>query len=156
MDLSDPAIGDAFRAAGPGDIVIHAAAVARVDECRRDPDRARRVNVEGSRRLAERAADRGAHSCSFPRTLSSTASGDRYREADPPNPLTVYGQTKADAEAAVLAHPNSAVARLSLLFGPCLTDRTSFFDRMVDALRHSRPVPLFADEWRAPLAANGC
>ena len=80
--------------------------------------------------------------------------GDRgnYRETDPPNPLTVYGRTKADAEKEVLAFPGTAVARLSLLYGPCLTGRSSFFDRMVTALRENLPISLFADEWRTPLA----
>jgi dTDP-4-dehydrorhamnose reductase len=150
VDLTDPAIDATFRIAR-ADVVVHAAAIARVDECRRDPDRARRVNVDASRRLAEIAAERGARFVFVSTDLVFDGRHGAYREADAPNPLTVYGQTKADAEAAVLAHPNTAVARLGLLFGPCLTDRTSFFDRMVDALRHNRPVPLFADEWRTPL-----
>src|SRR4051812_5570628 len=60
VDVTDPsAVTAAFDAAKP-DAVIHAAAVARVDECRREPDKARRVNVDGSRLVAELAADRAA------------------------------------------------------------------------------------------------
>src|SRR5439155_1040800 len=140
VDLTDPAaVTAAFRAAGP-DAILHAAAVARVDECRRDPDRARRINTDGSQRLAELAADAGARLVLVSTDLVFDGERGHYREADPPNPLTVYGRTKADAEAAVLAVPRTAAARLSLLFGPCLTGRTSFFDRMLDAVRHGRPV----------------
>jgi dTDP-4-dehydrorhamnose reductase len=151
VDVTDPAaVNAAFRAAAP-DAVIHAAAIARVDECRRDPARAHRVNVDGSRRLAELAADRGARIVMVSTDLVFDGERGNYREDDPPHPLTVYGQTKADAENAVLSLPNTAAALLSLLYGPCLTGRTSFFDRMLASLRQNRPMPLFADEWRTPL-----
>jgi dTDP-4-dehydrorhamnose reductase len=101
--------------------------------------------------LAELAADVGARFVFVSTDLVFDGERGNYREDDPPSPVTVYGRTKADAEAAVLAVPGTAVARFSLLYGPCLTGRTSFFDRMVDALRNDRPVPLFADEYRTPL-----
>lgn len=151
VDITDDrAVAAAFHDARP-DAVIHAAAIARVDECRRDPDRARRVNVDGSRHLAELAAGNGARFVLVSTDLVFNGTHGHYCEDDPPSPVTVYGRSKADAEAAVLAVPGTAVARLSLLYGPCLTGRTSFFDRMVDGLKHGRPVPLFADEFRTPL-----
>ncbi|HEX4590789.1 MAG TPA: SDR family oxidoreductase, partial [Gemmataceae bacterium] len=150
-DLADSAaVAAAFSAAAP-DVVIHAAAVARVDECRRDSDRARRINTEGSRHLAELAAERGARLVYVSTDLVFDGERGSYRESDSPSPLTVYGLTKADAETAVLTFPRTAVARLSLLYGPCLTGRSSFFDRMVAALKQGQPIPLFADEWRTPL-----
>src|SRR5437016_5464683 len=60
VDLTDAdAVAAAFRSARP-DAVIHAAAQARVDVCHRDPDLARRVNVEATARLAELADQAGA------------------------------------------------------------------------------------------------
>jgi dTDP-4-dehydrorhamnose reductase len=73
-----------------------------------------------------------------------------YREGDSVQPLSVYGRSKADAEAAVLAGPG-AVARVSLLFGPSLSGRPSFFDEQMAALRNGQPLTLFADEWRTPI-----
>src|SRR4051812_27511111 len=59
VDISDPpAVASAFRDAAP-DLVIQAAAVARVDECRREPDKARRINTEGARHLAVLTSERG-------------------------------------------------------------------------------------------------
>src|SRR5207237_1287946 len=74
-----------------------------------------------------------------------------YREEDPPAPLSIYGQTKADAERLVLSYDRSVVVRLSLLFGPSLIGREAFFDQQLAALRQHRPVTLFEDEWRTPL-----
>jgi dTDP-4-dehydrorhamnose reductase len=151
IDVTDHDVtAAAFRAAAP-DAVIHVAAVARVDECRREPDKARRVNTDATRHLAELAADRGARFVFVSTDLVFDGEQGNYREDDLPNPLTVYGRTKADGEAAVMAISRTAVARLSLLHGPCLTGRSSFFDRMVTALRENRPIPLFTDEWRTPL-----
>jgi dTDP-4-dehydrorhamnose reductase len=53
VDLSDgERVRAAFRQAAPS-IVIHAAAIAAIADCHRDPVRARSVNVEGTRLLAE-------------------------------------------------------------------------------------------------------
>src|SRR5437588_13085642 len=59
VDLRDPnAVTAAFRAAR-ADIIIHAAALSAVADCYRDPRAAHAINVQGSVRLAELAADAG-------------------------------------------------------------------------------------------------
>ena len=155
VDLSNPdGVAAAVRAARP-DLIVHTAAVARVDDCHRDPERARRVNTRGSELLAELAAEFGARLVFVSTDLVFDGERGGYREDDPSRPLSVYGRTKADAEAAVLAAPRGVVARFSLLFGPTLVGRPSFFDGMVAALRGGQPLTLFADEWRTPLGAHG-
>ena len=151
VELSDvDRVAEAFRAAR-SEAVIHAGAISTVAECFRDPVRARQVNTRATTLLAQLAAEAGVRLV-YPST-DLVFDGERggYREEDPPAPLSVYGRTKADAEGAVLACPRGAVIRLSLLFGPSLSGRPSFFDHQVDALRERRPVTLFADEWRTPL-----
>jgi dTDP-4-dehydrorhamnose reductase len=151
VDLADAdAVAAAFREARP-DAVIHAGAWARVADCHRDPGRASRVNTAGSRTLAELAAGAGARLLFVSTDMVFDGERAPYREGDPPTPLSVYGRTKADAEAAVLAAPRAAVARASLLFGPTLVGRPSFFDEQAAALRAGTPLTLFADEWRTPL-----
>lgn len=132
--------------------VIHAAALARVDECYRDPKRARRVNTDAAARLAELSAEAGARFVYVSTDLVFDGERAPYRETDPPQPLSVYGHTKADGETAALAAPGTVVARVSLLFGPTLTGRPGFFDGLIASLREGKPVTMFADEWRTPLA----
>jgi dTDP-4-dehydrorhamnose reductase len=146
----DEAVAAAFHRARP-DAVLHAAAVASIAECHRDPERARRVNVGGTATLAKLAAAGGARLVLVSTDLVFDGEHAPYREADPPAPLSAYGRSKADAEAAALAAPRAAVARVSLLFGRSLAGRPSFFDQQAEALRAGRPVTLFADEWRTPL-----
>jgi dTDP-4-dehydrorhamnose reductase len=152
VDLADAdAVADAFRRARP-EVIVHAAAVASVAECHRDPPRARRVNVGGTATLAELAAAAGARLVLVSTDLVFDGESPPYREEDLLAPLSVYGRSKADAEAAAsLAAPRAAVARVSLLYGRALTGRPSFFDQQAEALRAGRPVTLFADEWRTPL-----
>jgi dTDP-4-dehydrorhamnose reductase len=154
VDLADPdAVAARFHDARP-DVILHAGALARVDECYRDPDRARRVNTEASARLAELASRSGTRLVLVSTDLVFGGERGGYVEDDPPRPLSVYGRTKADAEAAVLAFPQTAVARVSLLFGPTLAGRPGFFDGLIAALRTGRPINLFADEWRTPLSLD--
>jgi dTDP-4-dehydrorhamnose reductase len=151
VDLTDSdAVARAFRDVAP-DAVVHAAALARVGDCHRDPDRAFRVNTAASAHLAELCAAAGARLVHVSTDLVFDGERPPYRETDPPAPLSVYGRSKAEAERAVLAHPGHVVVRVSLLFGPALTTSSSFFDQQVEALRAGRPVTLFEDEWRTPI-----
>ena len=152
VDLADAgAVADAFREAHPA-VVVHAGALARVADCHGDPARAERVNTRGTALLAELAAEAGARLVYVSTDLVFEGERGWYREEDAPAPLSVYGRSKAAAEPAVLAVPRAAVVRVSLLFGPGIGGRPSFFDEQVAALRAGRPLTLFADEWRTPLS----
>src|SRR5262245_13939479 len=60
VDLADSdAVARAFAAARP-ERVIHAAALARVDACHRDPGLAEQINTRGSALLADVAGRAGA------------------------------------------------------------------------------------------------
>ncbi len=140
-----------FRAADP-DVVIHAAAMSGVGDCFRDPTAARQTNATASRLLAELADRRRARMVYISTDLVFKGDKQWYEETDCPSPLSVYGQTKVTAERAVLDHPGHLVLRVSLLFGPSLNGRPSFFQQQVDALSSGAPCTLFSDEWRTPVS----
>lgn len=151
VDLSRPEGADAlFAPPRPPDAVIHLAAVSSPAACDADPSRARAVNVEASRRIARRCADAGVPLVAASTDLVFDGCDPPYREEASPRPLQLYGRTKRDAEEAILAaHPAAVVVRLPLLVG--VGPRT-FFARMIEALEHGEPLPLFTDEVRTPLA----
>jgi dTDP-4-dehydrorhamnose reductase len=152
VDLTDgDDVSAAFHDARP-DVILHAAAMARVDHCYHDPERASQVNTRGSERLAELSHRAGARFVLVSTDLVFDGERGGYSEDDAPHPLSVYARTKCDAEAAVLAFPRVVVARISLLFGPTLIGRPLMFDVTADALRSGQPVTVFADEWRTPLS----
>jgi dTDP-4-dehydrorhamnose reductase len=151
VDLTDPhALAAAFHAAHP-DVVIHAAALARLADCQREPRRAQQVNVTATAALADQCVQSGTRLVFVSTDLVFDGERGGYREDDAPSPLSVYGRTKRDAEDVVRAVPQAVVARLSLLYGPSRNGRSSFFDEQTAALRTGRPVTLFTDEWRTPL-----
>jgi dTDP-4-dehydrorhamnose reductase len=152
VDLASPtAVAAAFAEARPT-AVLHAGALASVSECFRQPERARRVNTEGAALLSRLAEATGARFVYISTDLVFDGERGGYREDDVPRPLSFYGRTKADAEQEMVRCPRATVVRLSLLFGPSVTHRLSFFDEQVAALRAGRPLPLFEDEWRTPLS----
>jgi dTDP-4-dehydrorhamnose reductase len=151
VDLgSEKEVSTACRALRPTHI-IHAGAVSSMGACAREPDHAFRVNTQGTRILAALAEELHARLLFISTDLVFDGVRGGYREVDPPAPMSVYGRTKVEAEKAVLSIPRSVVIRLSLLFGPSVIGRPSFFDEQVRCLLERKPITLFHDEWRTPL-----
>src|SRR5262249_32020696 len=116
IDLLDSAaIADAFGEAQP-DVVIHAAALARVSDCFTESTKARRVNTAATITMADLSARSGARFVFVSTDLVFDGERGPYTEGDPPSPLSVYGQSKADADVAVLTMSRAVVARISLLY----------------------------------------
>ncbi|HEV3205047.1 MAG TPA: SDR family oxidoreductase [Gemmataceae bacterium] len=140
----------AFHEAQPS-VVIHAGAVTSVADCYRNPIRAEQVNAKATALLTQLAANVRAKFVFTSTDLVFDGKKGSYREQDPPCPLSEYGRSKVAAEKPVLEYSRGTVVRVSLLYGPTLTGRPSFFDNLVDSLRRGRSIALFEDEWRTPL-----
>jgi dTDP-4-dehydrorhamnose reductase len=109
------------------------------------------VNFDATALLAELAAQLNARLVFVSTDLVFDGAKGSYQESDAPSPLSVYGHTKTEGERAALSIANSAVVRVSLMVGPSLVNRPTFFDQQLAALRERRPLKLFEDEWRTPL-----
>src|SRR5262249_22452752 len=134
IDLADTdSLERAFLSARPT-AVIHAAALASVADCFRDPPRAARINTAATEHLARLSAAAGIRLVLVSTDLVFDGEHAPYTENAAPSPLSVYGRTKADAEQAALAWPGHVVARVSLLYGPSLSGKAGFFDLQVGAL----------------------
>jgi len=117
-ELTDSKLGEKIAAQRP-DLVIHAAAYTNVDGCERDPDFAFRVNVEGTRRVAEGTAKAGARLvCLSTDYVFDGKKTEPYTEQDPVNPLNVYGRSKLMGEQEALkVCPKALIVRTSWLYG---------------------------------------
>ena len=100
------------------DVLIPLAAVVGAPACDRDPWLAKSVNLEAVKMLNRlRSSDQLVIT---PTTNSGygTQSGDVYcTEETPLEPISLYGQTKAQAEAALLETENAISLRLATVFG---------------------------------------
>ncbi len=152
VDLENPDVGRYVVEAGP-DVVIHAAAYTDVDQAEREPDRAMRINADGTRRVAQAAARVGAKLI-YLSTDYVFDGGKRipYVETDEPHPINVYGRSKLEGEREAMAHcPNALVVRTSWLYGP--TGKN--FVRTILRLAAEQPVlRVVADQRGCPTHAE--
>ena len=132
--------------------IIHCAAITVVSDAQKNPELARRVNVEATRVLAELASD--IPFVFFSTDLVFDGRKGNYRETDSPNPLHVYGETKLAAEQAVLKNPRHLVIRTSLNYGVSRTGQRAFNEQLVRSLEGAgEAMKLFTDEFRCPIPA---
>jgi dTDP-4-dehydrorhamnose reductase len=101
------------------EIIIHAAAYTDVDGCERDPENAMRINAEGTRRVAQAAAQLRARLVYLSTDyVFDGAKTQPYTETDATNPLNIYGCSKLKGEDEVLAMCDKPlIVRTSWLYG---------------------------------------
>lgn len=100
------------------DVLIPLAAIVGAPASDRDPWLARSVNVEAVRFINRLRSPRQL--VIFPTTNSGygTKSGNAHcTEETPLEPISIYGQTKVEAEADLLERPNVITLRLATVFG---------------------------------------
>jgi nucleoside-diphosphate-sugar epimerase len=108
-------IRDALRKA---DVIIPLAAVVGAPACDRDQILARTLNLEAVK-MVNRLRD-PSQVIIYPTTNSGygTGTGEVFcTEETPLEPISLYGETKVEAEADVLASPNAVTLRLATVFG---------------------------------------
>lgn len=115
-DVRDKALMQ--RLVKDADVLIPLAAIVGAPACDRDPLLARSVNLEAVRLLnGLRSAEQRVI---YPTTNSGygTQSGDLFCTEDTPlEPISLYGQTKSQAEAELLGAVNALTLRLATVFG---------------------------------------
>jgi dTDP-4-dehydrorhamnose reductase len=94
------------------DVVLHAAAWTDVDGAEASPQDAAAVNVGGTQHVLELGAPVVLFSTDY---VFDGRKREPYLESDSPNPLSVYGRTKLQAEAA--AGDDAWIVRTSWLHG---------------------------------------
>lgn len=133
-------------------IVIHCAALSRNPDCDANPPLARRLNVEVTERLAQLSS--AGRFVFFSTDLVFDGRQGNYVESDTLNPLSIYAETKVQAEGIVGQHPNSLVIRTSLNGGSSPTGDRGFNEQLRQAWKNQKPTPLFVDEFRCPIGAS--
>ena len=121
------------------DIIIPLAAIVGMPACKKDPDLTVAVNYQQIDDIVHFA--RFGQKILVPNTNSQYGSSDTIiTEESPFNPLSLYAQTKCDAEKAVLDSGNGISLRLATVFG------VSYRQRM-DLLVNDFVYRAFTDEF---------
>ncbi|MBA3488157.1 MAG: SDR family oxidoreductase [Longispora sp.] len=97
--------------------IVHLAAIVGYPACKKEPDLARTTNVDGTRNLL--AARRPGQRFVLASTGSVYGAVPDYvcHEDTPRAPITLYGETKAEAERLVLDSGNAVALRYATAFG---------------------------------------
>ncbi len=132
-------------------LVIHCAALTHTPTCQKNPDLARKLNVEVTALLSELAAE--VPFFVFSTDLVFDGRKGNYDESAAVNPLSVYAETKAAAEKIVLANPRHTVIRTSLNGGSSPTGDRGFNEQLRQAFQKGQKLTLFTDEFRCPIPA---
>jgi dTDP-4-dehydrorhamnose reductase len=148
-DMTDQAaVEKVFSTARP-ELVIHTAAWTDVDGCELDPEKAGRMNTDGTRVVAEAAEKYGAAviliSTDF---VFDGRKSAPYNVDDEVSPINVYGRTKLDAEEAVKsAVSRYAIVRTSWLYG---RNGRNFVDTIIAKGREKGRLSVVDDQVGSP------
>lgn len=132
------------------DAIIHLAAAASPDYCQEHSKRSRKINVEASALLAQKAAERSIPFFFTSTDLVFNGRMANSNEQTKPEPICIYGEQKLEAEQAIMArNPHATIFRLANLIGPF-----GFFQKMLQNLSVGKELCLFTDEIRSFISAE--
>ncbi|HTC48530.1 MAG TPA: NAD(P)-dependent oxidoreductase [Candidatus Aquilonibacter sp.] len=136
-------------------IVLLLAAISDIDQCEQNPEEATAVNVRGAEHVVN--ACRRANARLLYTSTGAVFDGKKhgYTEEDMLSPISVYGKTKAQAEAKVLELGSSAIiVRIALAIGFAgENDADAVLDKMAKRLKAGETVELPTFEQRNPIDA---
>ena len=136
------------------DWVVNCAALANLEACEAQPDLAEKLNIELPEKLANYVAKGGARLVHISTDAVFDGKRGNYSEADQPNPLSKYAQTKLEGEQAVLAaNPEAIVARVNM-FGWSLSGKRSLAEWFLNNLSANQEISGFTDVYFCPLLAT--
>lgn len=153
-DLTDSAgVHRLFSKVRP-DIVIHAASETNVDRCETEKDRAWKINVEGTKNVAQQCQLIGAKLIYISTDYVFGGEKGLYNEEDLPNPVDFYGLTKLEGEKnSKRVSENCAVLRTSVLYGrhPWKQD---FATWVINKLKQNQEISVVNDHFNTPTLAE--
>lgn len=113
-DIRD--LSELKKATKGADVIIHLAAIVGYPACRKDPELAKSVNVEGTKNVIR--ATSKEQLILFGSTGSNYGAVEEIcTEETPLNPLSLYGQTKTLAESMLLNERTTIAWRFATAFG---------------------------------------
>ncbi|HTF57111.1 MAG TPA: SDR family oxidoreductase [Planctomycetota bacterium] len=151
LDLADTkAVGRLIREIRPEGIFVPGGVTA-VDWCETHEAEARRICVDGTVAVREAAEAIGAHVVFFSTDYVFSGISGPYGEDDPPDPISVYGRIKVEAERA--AGDRFAILRTSMVYSDD-PDSRNFHNFVRDTLRAGGEVKAFSDQSGSPTYAQ--
>jgi dTDP-4-dehydrorhamnose reductase len=133
--------------------VIHAASETNVDRCETQKKHAWKINVEGTRNIAE-ACKASAKLIYISTDYVFDGKKGNYKEDDAPNPINYYAVTKLEGEKQVIQNcENFTILRTSVLYGWHLW-KQNFATWVINELRQNKEITVVEDHYNTPTLAD--
>ena len=138
------------------DVIVNTAAMTHVDVCEQDPAGCRRLNVDTVQELVALCEELGIHFIHLSTDFIFDGQHGPYAEDDEPNPLSLYGQSKLDAEHLIRQSScRWTILRTILLYGVVADmSRSNIVLWAKGALEKGQPLNVVNDQWRMPTLAE--
>ena len=151
MDFTDPfAVHDVFAKFQP-EIVVHAGALSKPDDCEQNQWDAYLTNVEGTVCMLLNAGEQKSFFVFISSDFVFDGEKAPYKEEDTADPVNFYGKTKAEAENAVKEYEHGwAIVRTVLVYGKPRTTRGNILSVVKDKLEKGEEYNVFDDQVRTP------
>ena len=128
------------------DAIVHSAALTDVDRCEVEKELAYKINVDGTKAIAEVAKELGALLVYISTDYVFDGSRGMYREEDEPNPINHYGYTKLLGERYC-----QCVARTCVIYGAKpASGKVNFVLWLIDKLERGEEVKIITDQYITP------
>lgn len=153
VDLTRPdQIRDVINDFRP-DVIVNAAAYTAVDDAEREPEIARRVNVQAPAIIAEESEKIGAVLIHY--STDYIFDGQKklaYSEDDQPHPLSVYGYTKWQGEEHIRKMcQKHLILRTSWVYGP---RGENFLTKMINLMGSRKNLRVISDQMGVPTSVG--
>ena len=137
-------------------VIIHTAAMTHVDVCEQDPEGCRNLNVGTVQTLTALCEEFDIHLIHLSTDFIFDGQDGPYAEDAAPNPLSLYGQSKLDAEQVIQqSHAKWTILRTILVYGVVADmSRSNIVLWAKGALEKGQPLNVVNDQWRMPTLAE--
>jgi dTDP-4-dehydrorhamnose reductase len=153
LDITQPNRVNTIVAKASPSLVVNAAAYTNVDKAETEADLAFEANKIAPGYLARCCADRNIALIHISSDyVFDGTKGEPYHETDPIAPLGIYGQSKAQGEAAIRSVlKNHIILRTSWLYS---FYRHNFVKTMLDLGTQKKVIRVVADQFGSPTSAT--
>lgn len=133
--------------------VIHSGGSCALKACQLNPQLAWTVNVSSVMSMLAQCERFNARLIfmSVDLVYKGRLKGEFYKETDPSDAISIYGQSMSAAENLILLHrPQTCILRISLPMGKSGTGHAGAIDWIASRFKANRAATLFTDEYRTP------
>lgn len=156
MDITDrQQVFEVFEASKP-DAVIHTAAMTQVDDCEKEKQLCRLVNIDAVSNLIEACRIFDTHLVHLSTDFIFDGEDGPYTEKAVPNPVNYYGWSKLEAERLLQeSEIKWTIVRTVLVFGIANDmSRSNIILWVKKSLEEGKNIKVVNDQWRTPTLAE--